>query len=231
MSSDPYGKLPNSQDEWEKDQKKTGRNAACVRYVVGLSSMLVCLATWQTMNEVINSLQEEFPKPYMITWVLHNGYLVFMVLFLPILWLIQCARGSPCLRFSFKDFLWAALFNTLLISSDYMWVLALGNPAVLPALTSVCACLRACVRRVIRARRNQPHAECFVRARRCDRRHHDPPPRTPPHLAPSQRHPKAHPATHLTPPPLLLSSTVIRPSSTRAAPSCTSCRYSSSARS
>ena len=95
------------------------------------------------------------PHSYMVTWVLHNGYLVFLVFFLPILWLIQCIRGSPRSTFNFKDFLWATLFNLLLIISDYMWVLALANPAVLPALTSVrtvrtvaVGIMYACMRRV-----------------------------------------------------------------------------------
>jgi len=108
-----------------------------VRYVLGIVAMVFCLASWQTMNEVINNLQEQFPKPYMVTWMLHNGYLVYLVIFLPILWLIQCVRGSARSSFNFKDFLWAALFNLLIFASDYMWVLALANSAVLPALTSV----------------------------------------------------------------------------------------------
>ena len=29
------------------------------------------------MNEVINTLQEQFPKPYMVTWVLHNGFVCY----------------------------------------------------------------------------------------------------------------------------------------------------------
>ncbi len=91
------------------------------------------------MNEVISDLQQDFPKPYLVTWVLHCGYLLFFALFLPILWLVECIRGNPPIMFTFNDLLWAALFNVLILSSDYLWVLALSSAEVLPALTSVCA--------------------------------------------------------------------------------------------
>lgn len=131
-----YDEMPNSQSDWEKQLRKSGREANCLRYCIGVLALLLSLASWQTMNEVISGLQEEYPKPYMVTWVLHCGYLVFFVVFLPILWFIQCCRGSPRTTFNFKDFLWAALFNLLIFSSDYFWVLALSGKNVLPALTS-----------------------------------------------------------------------------------------------
>ena len=116
----------------------TFHSASSIRYLVGIVAIIFSLASWDTMNEVINSLQEQYPKPYQVTWVLHNGYLVFLLIFTPILYLVQCLRGSRPSVFTFKDFLWAALFNLMIFSSDYMWVLALGNAAVIPSLTSVC---------------------------------------------------------------------------------------------
>ena len=114
-----------------------------IKYALGLISLIFSLASWQTMNEVINDLQEEFPKPYMVTWILHDGYLVFLIFFIPIRWMVQCCRGTPRSRFNFKDFLWAALFNLMIFCSDYFWVLALADSAVLPALTSVCEGLKS----------------------------------------------------------------------------------------
>ena len=101
-----------------------------VRTAVGGAMLVLVLASWQSMGELAQDLQEDFPSPYFTTWILHSAYTLLFFTFLPVVWAYKWWQGKGGPRITWRMVKLSAQLNIMLLASDYLWVLSLTKTLV-----------------------------------------------------------------------------------------------------
>eukprot|EP00941_MAST-03F_sp_MAST-3F-sp1_P005725 g5725.t1 len=97
--------------------------------LASIFALVGVLASWETMGEVVQNVQEGYERPFFIAYLLHSTYLVFLPV-IPLRMYFSRVKGFLPWSVSMRDLIFATVLNIFLVTSDFIWYLSLRKTYV-----------------------------------------------------------------------------------------------------
>lgn len=110
------------------------------RYSIATLCIIGLIASWLAMAELLQDLQENYPKPFFLTYVIHSSYSFFLLVWLVWRYLPcqTCQRTNYLGPFKWGDYfavsIWLSLFA---FAAAYFWYLSLPRTRLLTDFMSL----------------------------------------------------------------------------------------------